>query len=78
MTHWTLKSRGEVWFIHSRWLVLRQYILNHIGASSRAAQSVSAAAGDCGARNLQRFRERKRRRRSMGQSSILIGRRRRF
>ena len=26
----TLKSGGEVWFAQPRWLVLREYILNHI------------------------------------------------
>lgn len=29
-TPWTLKSRGEVWFTQQRWLVLREFILNHI------------------------------------------------
>lgn len=29
-TKWTLKSRGEVWFTQPRWLVLREFILNHI------------------------------------------------
>ncbi len=27
---WTLKAKGEVWFTQPRWLVLREYILNHI------------------------------------------------
>jgi hypothetical protein len=30
LTNWTLKSRGDVWFTQARWLVLREYILNHI------------------------------------------------
>jgi uncharacterized damage-inducible protein DinB len=30
LTTWTLKSRGDVWFTQARWLVLREYILNHI------------------------------------------------
>jgi uncharacterized damage-inducible protein DinB len=29
-TMWTLKSKGEVWFTQRRWLVLREFILNHI------------------------------------------------
>ena len=29
-TDWTLRSRGKVWFTQTRWLVLREYILNHI------------------------------------------------
>lgn len=29
-TRWTLRSRGDVWFTETRWLVLREYILNHI------------------------------------------------
>jgi uncharacterized damage-inducible protein DinB len=29
-TKWTLRSRGDVWFTETRWLVLREYILNHI------------------------------------------------
>jgi len=29
-TTWTLRSRGDVWFTEVRWLVLREYILNHI------------------------------------------------
>jgi hypothetical protein len=29
-TKWTLRSGGDVWFTETRWLVLREYILNHI------------------------------------------------
>ena len=29
-TDWTLKAGGEIWFTRPRWLVLREYILNHI------------------------------------------------
>ena len=29
-TMWTLKAGGSVWFTQPRWLVLREYILNHI------------------------------------------------
>ena len=27
---WTLRSGGDVWFTRPRWLVLREYIVNHI------------------------------------------------
>jgi hypothetical protein len=29
-TTWTLKPGGQLWFTETRWLVLREYILNHI------------------------------------------------
>jgi DinB family protein len=29
-TEWTLQPGGQVWFTKPRWLVLREYILNHI------------------------------------------------
>jgi hypothetical protein len=29
-TSWTLKSNGAVWFTQPRWLVLREFIINHI------------------------------------------------
>ena len=30
LTTWTLKSGGSLWFTQPRWLVLREFILNHI------------------------------------------------
>jgi uncharacterized damage-inducible protein DinB len=30
LTSWTLKAQGKVWFNEVRWLVLREFILNHI------------------------------------------------
>jgi len=30
LTSWTLKAQGKVWFKEVRWLVLREFILNHI------------------------------------------------
>ena len=29
-TKWTLKAGGQTWFTETRWLVIREYILNHI------------------------------------------------
>src|SRR5438034_6495148 len=30
LMEWTLRAGGDTWFTQARWLVLREYILNHI------------------------------------------------